>query len=144
MGELEKRTLGASIFMWLGLHGCGLGLLLNGYASPRNPVWCLLSGLFRLEIIALEIAAVVVLAAVAYCLVTFLVRASAKPEKSPLPEPAPKVDTNPLPECQPTPKALAEKPAEAVKPEPLPEPKPPEPTAEELKQKAIEQILRGY
>lgn len=53
--NLFKRMAFAFVFFWLGIHGVGLGLKWNGFDSPWNPAWRLLSGIFQAEIFMLTI-----------------------------------------------------------------------------------------
>lgn len=154
-----KRAIFSVMFFWIGIHAVGFGMTENGFDHPRNPVWAALSEIFQAEIMILHCLFWCGVAVGAIFVVSQLCRMAFAQEKI-------TADINNPEKSHNTGQAQTEKfksaatklekqnhqPADsapsdvpianqaAQKPEP-PKP-PPDPGA--LKQKAIDQILRGY
>lgn len=159
LNDLFGRFVAAATFFVVGLHVIGWGMIENGSAYVRNPAWRLLSSFFFFEALVVKLLCGVFLAAAVIFLairivppITALLRPDApggkrhqdtsarqdwaQPDHDPSDRHAASVP--PLPS---SPATISQ----ALTPEPRAQPTPTRstPTPEELKKKAIEQILRG-
>ena len=136
MQNFEHRLIFSILFFILGIHLVALGIYWNGTNTSANPAWVLLSALMSLEWFLIKAVIIISLGLFVFYIfgsATFTSNPSSK-----LVEPKPAV-TPPSPAIATPPKQIEV----VIKDEaPLPEPTPP--TPEELKEKAINQILRGY
>jgi hypothetical protein len=153
--DLLKRAAISFGIMWIGFHVIGLGMIDNGSNIRGNPAWDFLSALFDFELWLLKagvlVAGVIFLVPVVYNVIDMIFRKRRhKKEKlqSKILESAVTierleshiVDSLTAAETKPIPEIAV---AVAVKQE-SPRPVIVEKSPEELKQKAIEQLLRGW
>lgn len=149
-GFLTRIVAAVGLFV-AGLHVIGWGMIENGSAHPRNPIWQRLSSFFAFELEALKFLGWVALAIVAIFVAIRAVlglRERLGAEKSPESmQEATRCPSAPaLTYCStPSPRVDVIAPVPTRLPERRPEPAPPRPapTPEELKKKAIDQILKG-
>lgn len=147
LGDFEKGLL---VFI-VGMNALGLGMIANGWDIPDNLAWALLRTFFYIEGIALIL---ILGGALMYGLSTS--SGAAKPE-SPIQTASYEADTardvhlydssrdaeDVSDLHQPEVQAAPVSPAVVLQTK-EPEPPPPEPTAEELQEEAIEQIIGGW
>ena len=143
MDNFINRAIFASVFLWLGLHGIGLGMIANGGNYPSNPVWRMLSGLYDAEIWLLK---AIVIGSLCWIFILIVHSIFSEP-----PQKEESKDINPskekhfhVTEKTSAPLAATTKiETEISKPE-ITMPLQKEKSPEELKQKAIKQLTRGW
>jgi len=131
MDHFFKRAGISMLFFWVGVHLIGLGMFVNGYASPYNPTWGMFQILFAIEIAVIKFTALIV---AGVSLIVVIVRRR-KPKPQVEIEPESKPIRAPRRRREPDESYLA------AKPKPVPVPVPRVLTPEELKERAIQQIL---
>jgi len=147
---LTRLIAAVGVFL-AGLHVIGWGMTENGSAHPRNPIWRSLSAFFAFELDALKFLGWVALSLTASFIVIRVVlglRTTLSPEES---SDSMREVTKYASTSIPTYSSVLSTGtgATAMTATPLPERRPemamprPTPTPEELKKKAIEQILKG-
>lgn len=144
---IQRALIGFGI-LWFGLHGIGFAMMENGSSFRGNPAWDILMRLYRIEVAVFQ---VVVFGGIAIgssiMFVTLMAAIFKKPETfkekyPPLPE---KKISVPLPMRSEDARAQSPTSLIEIAKEPIVErPRAKEITPEELKEKAIEQILRGF
>lgn len=143
MDNFINRAIFASVFLWLGLHGIGLGMIANGGNHPRNPIWRMLSSLFEAEMWLLKAVIIAALCWFVILIVHFIFSEESQKEESKdisLRE-GKYFSVNEKPSAPIATTTKIE--IETDKPEitiPLPKEKSPE----ELKREAIKQLTRGW
>jgi len=136
MEEFERRLIFGLSFFFIGVHAVALGIYWNGTNTKANPAWIFLSSLLSLEWLLLKAAIIIFIVVIVFYIWGSAVIVSGSNSKSVEPKPA---LTPPSPVIVTPPKRI-----EVVKIDETPLPIPAPPTPEELKEKAIKQILRGY
>ena len=163
METLVKRVLGGILVFWAGLHFIGLCIWFFGGIDPRSPVLALLSGLFGLEFDAVKMGLFAILAVAGGIILIwafklfypFVAELYAELRGKVFKDPSPPLPPVPLPMTGqyshsrqpwgPVPHyGEAAHSAGNVHNAPMSQSTPSTKTAEELKEKAIEQIIKGY
>ena len=146
MDDLVKRAVHAALFFWLGLHGIGLGLVSIGADNSRNPIWRYLITFFEVEAwVAMAVLGIGVIVAVVFL---FKLLNREKSDRSPGPidymvEPSMTKGPIPVRTALDTAMNLPLSNPTAAHPKSIEVHEKPKQSPEELKRKAISQILRG-
>lgn len=142
MDNFINRAIFAMVFLWLGLHGIGFGMIANGGNHPRNPVWRILSGLYDVEIWLLKTILIGALCWFLILIVHFIF--SEQPQKEGPKNIASSEEKHFSVNENPSKSIVAATKAETEIPKPkVTQPTPREKSPEELKAEAIKQLTRG-
>jgi len=131
MDHFLKRVGISMLFFWGGVHFIGLGMFVNGYTSRQNPTWGMFQLLFTIEVAVIKFTALIV---AGISLIVVIVRRR-KPKPQIEIEPESKPIRAPRQRREPDESYLA------AKPKPATVPTPRVLTPEELKERAIQQIM---